>query len=199
MNNFNARILTEIKNNFQEIINWKNNFNNFDYIINSSDLSLKISIYNFCIIWLNSINEILFEKMISYYFEEFYINCSDKVYRFREMSKIDNIIKRNNNATYNDGLMKMLQEILFSVNIKNAIKMEWWFSPFNDKIQKINEYRNSIWHDSNKYFNHWNMMAINHILENFDNYISWLQDDFKNLAHIFEKELDSHFQSLSSN
>jgi len=62
--------------------------------------------------------------MISYYFEEFYINCSDKVYRFREMSKIDNIIKRNNNATYNDGLMKMLQEILFSVNIKNAIKME---------------------------------------------------------------------------
>lgn len=199
MNNFNARILTEIKNNFQEIINWKNNFNNFDSIINSSDLSLKISIYNFCIIWLNSINEILFEKMISYYFEEFYINCSDKVYRFREMSKIDNIIKRNNNATYNDGLMKMLQDILFSVNIKNAIKMEWWFSPFNDKIQKINEYRNSIWHDSSKYFNHWNMMAINHILENFDNYISWLQDDFKNLAHIFEKELDSHFQSLSSN
>jgi|GEM_PF-6835625 len=50
MNNFNARILTEIKNNFQEIINWKNNFNNFDSIINSSDLSLKISIYNFCII-----------------------------------------------------------------------------------------------------------------------------------------------------
>lgn len=196
MNNFNARILTEIKNNFQEIINWKKNLNNFDSIINSSDLSLQMSISNFCIIWLNSINEILFEKMILYYFEEFHINCSDKVYRFREMSKIDNIIKRNNNATYNDGLMKMLREILFSVNINDAIKMEWWFSPFNEKIKEINEYRNSIWHDSNKYFNHWNMINISHIVGNFDNYISWLQDDFKKLAHIFEKELDSYFQSL---
>lgn len=50
MNNFNARILTEIKKNFQEIINWKKNLNNFDSIINSSDLSLQMSISNFCII-----------------------------------------------------------------------------------------------------------------------------------------------------
>lgn len=188
------KISKEIDDNFKYIETWRSEIEE----LNNNDPTFINTCNNFFIVWLNSINEFLFEKIIYLYYEEFlstfliWNSFSDNQFQY-ELSKINKFILNNHHWSY-DAFLKILENIIWNIelkNIKDLIKKDigsWFF----DRLWKINSSRNSIWHNSERFFNWTRVLSI--WFNEFDDYILEIKTWMHQLSKNFYNEMNNFYR-----
>ena len=153
MNTYTSDAQQVIKEHFEHIRVW---------ISETTAWSTEPHYLNTCnhyfLVWLNSINETLFEDLIRTFYKKYLKYCyssNDHLLHY-ELSKIEKIIDSNHKGSY-DGFLEMLEKIIWwtKINdIKNGFKLDLTTGDqgFISRVNKINNKRNKIGHDARMFF-----------------------------------------------
>lgn len=186
-----------IDKNFWYLEMWLTDFP--DETINPT---LELTKYNFLIIWLNFINELLLEDTISVlykkYFNQLYEETSYAIYTNYELSKIDKIVWENNDATFK-WFSNMVEKINWRTMWKSKIinfiktkKWDWTTDPIIEKFEwhlsKIYFERNKIAHNSERYFRNKTGVGID---------ITKINWDIKDLKEWFYLLSEKFFEAMN--
>lgn len=204
MNTYCSEIGEKIEQQFSYILGWKGDIPPKESELNAT----KNNTYNnFFIIWLNSINETIFEEIIRKYYDKYFWTFLEWNWKRYELSKIEKIIKNNHSGSF-DWFAIMLENILWISdskdilkdikndlkytlkNIKKDIKENPYWN-FFDILSKVNNERNSIWHNSHSFFNWTNKLTLS--TYEMDEYIEVLEVWFINLSKIFYCKMSSFY------
>lgn len=188
MSDYKTEIEEIIKAHFEYITTWNSEIS----VISSMDTTFLITKKNFLIVWFNSVNEFLIEKIILLYYEQFLESLEKETgfstYSTYELHKIKQIIANNHDWSF-EWFSAILWSILWNVIGKWKIEkyIEDNFSgnlpAFKWLMKDIRKWRNRLWHTSEYYFKMDN--GIEFDLNKIGDYTETLQSGFISLSSTY--------------
>ena len=194
MDNYLDDIERLINKSFVNIEVWDSEIRGIKWV-NPTDVTFSITKKNFIIIGLNSINELLLEKIIFHFYEKYFKLLIDETghlnYINYEKQKIEQIIKWNHDGSF-DWFSSMLSDTVWNIIWKWKIEkyIQHYFQEnklnldiFKEKLKNINNLRNKLWHNSEFYFQ--SNDKIKFEINDLEKYILILKEWFINLSHAY--------------